>query len=114
MITMQKAKRTYNRTATKDYTAKAMYSRLRALVNMRKYWYSSNGVYRVEPKLLYALERVDAWLNYALNFTEENFYRKVQKEKLDIISILPSSTGKQKPVRENILDDIQFTNKYAI
>lgn len=110
------AKRPYNRKAPKDYSAKAMYSRLRSLVNMRKHWftYTANTIYTPEPKLMYALERVDAWLSYAKNFTEVNFYRKIQKEKNDINMILPSSTGKQKTMRENILDDINYTKQYAL
>jgi hypothetical protein len=116
MMTATKAKRPYTRKAPKDYSAKTMYSRLRSLVNMRKHWftYPTSTIYTPEPKLMYALERVDGWLDYAKNFTEVNFYSKIQKEKADIIMILPSSTGKQKTVRENILDDLEFTKQYAV
>lgn len=93
---------------TIDYSNTAIAKRLQNLYNMRQHWFMAKGINRPEPKLIYALERLGAWVPKCKYWTIENLARKVNSSKQDIELILPSATGKQANFRFDILNDIQF------
>ena len=98
---------------TADYSREAIIKRLQNLYKSRKHWFFQRGITRPEDSLIYALERLGAWVPYCKNYTAINLYNKVAKCQSDIIKVLPLATGKQATFRMELLNDIQFCTANA-